>query len=172
VLVANRPPEGTIAKSQRTSNHLTSPQLPLMADLPDPDQSPGTDVVIFDGDCRFCEGQVRNLRRLDCCANRLSYLSLHDARVAQRYPDLAYDDLMAQMFVVDTQGNRYGGSDAVRYLSRRLPLLWPIMPLLHLPGTAGIWRWGYQQVAQRRYQISGKNCETDACSVHLRRSSK
>jgi predicted DCC family thiol-disulfide oxidoreductase YuxK len=137
--------------------------------LPDPDRSPGTDVVIYDGDCRFCQGQVRNLRRLDCCGDRLSFISLHDPRVAQRYPDLSHNDLMAQMYVVDTNGNRHGGSEAVRYLTRRLPLLWPVMPILHLPGTAGLWRWGYRQVAKRRYKISGKNCDTDACSIHLNR---
>jgi len=140
-----------------------------MAHLPDPDVSPGTDVVIYDGDCRFCAGQVGNLRRLDCCTGRLSFISLHDPRVAQRYPDLSYESLMAQMYVVDTSGKRYGGSEAVRYLSRRLPLLWLVMPVLHLPGTAGLWRWGYQQVAKRRYKISGKKCENDACSIHLNR---
>jgi len=140
-----------------------------MAHLPDPDVSPGTDVVIYDGDCRFCEGQVQNLRRLDCCTGRLSFISLHDPRVAQRHPDLSHESLMAQMYVVDTSGKCHGGSEAVRYLSRRLPLLWPVMPILHFPGTAGLWRWGYQQVAKRRYKISGKGCEDDACSIHLNR---
>jgi predicted DCC family thiol-disulfide oxidoreductase YuxK len=48
-----------------------------MKKLPDPDESPGSDVVIFDGQCRFCQGQVRNLRRLDWGGKRLSFLSLH-----------------------------------------------------------------------------------------------
>jgi predicted DCC family thiol-disulfide oxidoreductase YuxK len=144
-----------------------------MIDLPDPDARPKSDVVIYDGDCRFCTGQVRNLRRLDRCGSRLSFLSLHDPRVAQRYPDLSHDALMEQMYVVDTRGRRHGGSDAVRYLTRRLPLLWPAMPILHLPGTARLWRWAYQQVAKRRYKISGKTggkgCDSDACSIHLNR---
>lgn len=148
-----------------------------MIDLPDPDARPGSDVVIYDGDCRFCTGQVRNLRRLDLIGGRLSFLSLHDPRVAQRYPDLSHDALMDQMYVVDTRGRRHGGSDAVRYLTRRLPLLWPAMPILHLPGTARLWRWAYQQVAKRRYKIGGKTggktggkgCDSDACSIHLNR---
>lgn len=148
-----------------------------MIDLPDPDARPESDVVIYDGDCRFCTGQVRNLRRLDLIGGRLSFLSLHDPRVAQRYPDLSHDALMDQMYVVDTRGRRHGGSDAVRYLTRRLPLLWPAMPILHLPGTARLWRWAYQQVAKRRYKIGGKTggktggkgCDSDACSIHLNR---
>lgn len=141
----------------------------MVRNLPDPEAAPGTDVVIYDGHCRFCQGQVRNLQRLDRWGQRLSFLSLHDPRVSRRYPELSHDELMAQMYVVDTRGNRYGGSDAVRYLTRRLPLLWPAMPILHLPGTAGLWRWAYNQVARRRYRISGRACEADACSIHLQR---
>jgi predicted DCC family thiol-disulfide oxidoreductase YuxK len=55
----------------------------------------------------------------------------------------------------------------VRYLSRRLPLLWIVAPILHLPFTAGIWRWMYRQVAKRRYKIAGKTCENDACTIHF-----
>ncbi len=143
---------------------------PPMAPLPDPDQTAATDVVIYDGHCRFCSGQVRNLYRLDWpSGGRLSFLSLHDPRVTERYPDLTTEQLMQQMYVVDRKGRRHGGSEAVRYLSRRLPLLWPFVPLLHLPGTAGLWRWGYHQVAKRRYQLAGKTCDGDACSVHLNR---
>ena len=140
--------------------------------LPDPDQlsddSAPRDVVIYDGECNFCRAQVKRLRGFDWGDKRLAYISLHDPRVKERYPDLSHDDLMRQMYVVDPQGNRHGGADAVRYLSRRLPFLWPAAPVLHLPGTARLWRWLYNEVAKRRYKISGRQCE-DACSVHLGR---
>ena len=138
------------------------------SELPDPDSLTDADVVIYDGQCNFCRSQVSKLRRLDCCGNRLSFLSLHDTRVAQRYPDLQHDDLMEQMYVIDPHDRRHGGADAVRYLSRRLPLLWPLVPLLHLPGTARLWRWMYRQVASRRYRLAGRSCEDDTCSVHLK----
>ncbi len=158
--------------------------------LPDPDDYPSADVVIYDGDCNFCKQQVRNLHRLDRFGTRLSFISLHDPRVSERYPQLTFDQLMEQMYVVSAAGNShahdtiendaisnrpwsgiaYGGADAVRYLSRRLPLLWPFAPILHLPGTARLWRWFYHQIAKRRYMIAGKaqRCEQDACSIHLR----
>lgn len=135
--------------------------------LPDPDDDPAADVVIFDGQCRFCRASVRQLKRFDCCSGRLRYLSLHDPRVAERYPDLSHEALMEEMYVVSADGHRYGGSAAVRYLSRRLPLLWWAMPILHLPGSAGLWRWLYRQVAKRRYKLAGKACEGDSCSVHF-----
>jgi predicted DCC family thiol-disulfide oxidoreductase YuxK len=136
--------------------------------LPDPDSLSDADVVIYDGHCNFCRAQVKNLHRLDLSGNRLAFLSLHDARVADRYPELSHDELMDQMYVVDRQGGRHGGADAVRYLTRRLPVLWIAAPLLHLPGTANLWRWLYKQVAKRRYQLAGKSCDDGACSVHLK----
>lgn len=138
--------------------------------LPDPDAAPEADVVIYDGQCRFCASQVGTLHRLDVGRQRLAFLSLHDARVAQRYPDLRHEQLMEQMYVIDREGRRHAGADAVRYLSRRLPMLWIAAPILHLPGSTGIWRWMYRQVAKRRYQLAGKlgpKCEGDACSVHF-----
>lgn len=137
--------------------------------LPDPDALSGSDVVIYDGQCNFCRGQVTNLRRLDLGGSKLSFLSLHDPRVADRYPDLTYDDLMEQMYVVTADGRKHGGSDAVRYLSRRLPALWVLAPILHFPGTAKLWRWAYHQVAKRRYKIAGKSCDGDTCNLHLNR---
>jgi predicted DCC family thiol-disulfide oxidoreductase YuxK len=132
--------------------------------LPDPDQTPGSTVVIFDGLCGFCQGQVERLRRLDW-GHRLSFISLHDPRVQQRYPQLAADDLMRQMYVIGRSGEAYGGADAIRYLSRRLPTLWIAAPILHVPGTRGIQQWVYQQIAQRRYQLSGANCANGHCRI-------
>lgn len=136
--------------------------------LPDPDQSGGSDVVIFDGECNFCRSQVKKLRWLDRIGPRLSFISLHDPRVSERYADLTYEQLMEQMYVVDAQDRRHGGADAVKYLSRRLPLLWVAAPILHLPGTASLWRWMYRQVAKRRYKLAGKSCDGDTCSIHLK----
>ncbi|MGB0595083.1 MAG: thiol-disulfide oxidoreductase DCC family protein [Rubripirellula sp.] len=133
--------------------------------LPDPDTASGVDVVIYDGQCNFCQSQVNNLHRLDCCGNRLSFLSLHDPRVQDRYPDLSHEDLMEQMYIVDQRGRRHGGADAVRYLSRRLPALWLASPVLHLPGTARLWRWLYRQVAKRRYKLAGKSCDNGVCKL-------
>ena len=138
--------------------------------LPDPGDlgQSDRDVVIFDGQCRFCTAGMKQLRRLDL-TGRLAFISLHDPRVSRHYADLDHDALMEQMYVVSPDGRRYGGSDAVKYLCRRLPLLWPAMPILHLPGTAGLYRRGYAAIAKRRYQIAGKlgnECH-DACSVHF-----
>jgi predicted DCC family thiol-disulfide oxidoreductase YuxK len=138
--------------------------------LPTPAERPDADIVIYDGNCRFCTGQVENLARWDS-RGRLAFLSLHDPEVAKRFPDLSYDRLMEEMVVVDPKGNRYGGATAFRYLTTRLPRLYLLAPLMHIPFTLPLWQWGYRQVARRRYRIAGKTgeaCEGEACKVHFK----
>jgi predicted DCC family thiol-disulfide oxidoreductase YuxK len=143
-------------------------QTQTAAPLPSPSERPNTDVVIYDGNCRMCTAQVRKLAWWDC-QRKLSYLSLHDPEAARRYPDLTHDMLMEQMYVVDRQGNRYGGAAAFRYLSRRLRRLWWLAPILNIPRSLPLWQWMYRQVAKRRYRFGRiDQCDEEACRIHAR----
>lgn len=146
----------------------TAPAAHDVSNLPRPAERPGADIVIFDGHCRICRGQIRRLSRWDS-GGRLAYLSLHDEEVAQRFPDLSHDDLMRDMYVVDQSGNRHRGAAGLRHLSRRLPTLYWLAPLLHIPGTLGIWQWLYRQVADRRYRFGRvEECDSGTCHLHAR----
>ena len=135
--------------------------------LPSPADRPQADVVIYDGNCGICTTQVRRLAGFDGGA-RLAYFSLHDEEVYRRYPDLTHDALMRAMVVVDRQGNRHIGAAAIRYLSRRLPRLWWLAPLMYLPFSMPLWRRLYRIVADRRYELSARSgqCADGACAVH------
>ncbi len=135
------------------------------AALPDPDLHPDRDVVIFDGQCRICTGQIQVLARLDL-THRLSFLSLHEWRTRDRYPDLSFMELMKQMYVIDRGGRRHGGALAVRHLSRRLPLLWPLAVLMHLPGTMPFWHGLYRRIARSRYRFGRMQCSEGTCHLH------
>jgi len=124
---------------------------------------PARDTVLYDGRCRFCRSQIAILRRLDL-GGVLEFTSLHDPSVGRDFPELAYEDLLAQMVVVDTAGRARGGADAVRYLSRRLPLLWPLAVPLHIPGTQPLWASLYRFVARNRMRIAG-SCEDGTCKL-------
>jgi len=137
--------------------------------LPTPAERPEAAVVIYDGHCKFCTGQVQNLARWDG-KGRIAFISLHDPEVARRWPDLTHEMLMEQMYLVDPQGHRYAGAAAFRYLSRTLPKLWLLAPLMHIPFTLPIWQFFYRQVAKRRY-LMGKTtdaCDDGACKVHFK----
>ncbi|MFM7136157.1 MAG: thiol-disulfide oxidoreductase DCC family protein [Planctomycetota bacterium] len=124
---------------------------------------PQHDTVLYDGQCRFCRSQIAILRRLDP-TGRLRFVSLHDPAAVEQFPELAPDDLSREMHVVDTRGRSRAGAEAVRYLSRRLPLLWPLAVPLHLPGSLPVWRWLYGVVARSRYRIAGR-CDEGTCRV-------
>ena len=137
--------------------------------LPDPDERPETDVVIFDGDCGICTAQVSKLPWWDY-QQKLSYLSLHDSRVGERWPDFTHERMMQEMCIVDSRGNRHWGPEAVRYLTLRLRRLWWAMPLLYFPGSMLLWRPLYRWIARNRYRLSrwlgGKNCDNGSCQLH------
>ncbi len=135
--------------------------------LPRPGDRPESAVVIFDGQCQFCRAQVQRLARWDSRAH-LAFVSLHDPWVAEHYPDLTHEQLMDEMYVIPSTGERYHGAGAFRYLTRQLPRLWLLAPLLHIPFSLPLWQWGYRWVAKQRYRW-GKiaDCENDACAVHF-----
>jgi predicted DCC family thiol-disulfide oxidoreductase YuxK len=110
--------------------------------------------VLYDGNCRFCRGQISILRRLDL-TGRLEFTSLHDPRVSEAFPGLSREEMMEEMVVVDTRGREWRGAAAVRYLSRRLVALWPLAVPLHVPGSMPLWAAVYRLVARNRYRISG-----------------
>ena len=133
--------------------------------LPSPTDRPDTDVVIYDGECGICEAHVSKLPWWDC-EHRLSYLSLHERQVAERWPQLPPERLLQEMCIVDTQGREHWGPEAIRYLTRRLRRLWWLFPVLHLPGIMFIWQPLYRWVANNRYRLSGaKICDADACEL-------
>lgn len=139
----------------------------MAVELAAPQVRADADVVIYDGRCRFCTAQVTTLAKLDRM-KRLAFVSLHNPFVRTEYPDLRFDDLMKQMYVVTRHGRRLAGAEAFRYLSRRLVMLWWLAPLLHIPGSLPLWRWLYGQVARRRYRF-GRRVECDdggTCSLH------
>ena len=134
----------------------TGPHLPAHLappDLPDPHERPQADVVIFDGSCPLCTTACRWLERLDGRA-RLAYVSLYDPRVGVWYPDLPREELLEHVYVIEPAGRRHAGAGVLRYLSRRIPALWPLVPLLHFPGSRPLWSRAYQAFSRHRHRLS------------------
>ena len=137
--------------------------------LLDPREADGPrDVVIFDGDCKFCQQQVRNVNRFDD-GKRLAFVSLHDEYVAQQFPELTHEMMMKEMYIVSKSGKKFAGASALRFLSRRLPILWVTAPFLHIPFTLPLWNAIYQWIAKRRYKIAGKEGDDcgETCKIHF-----
>lgn len=126
---------------------------------------PSREVVLYDGKCRFCTSQVAILKRLDL-VGRLDFVSLHEPSVSRDFPEIPFENLMREMYLVDRDGLAHGGAAALRIVSRRLPLLWPLAILLHIPGSRPIWNWLYRLIARNRYRIAGKCDDGGTCHLH------
>lgn len=72
------------------------------------------------------------------------------------------DDVDREMYLV-RPGRALGGYDAYRRLALLLPALWPVAPLLWLPGISHLGRWMYRWLADRRLALFGR-CD-DACRI-------
>ena len=136
------------------------------ANLPSPSERPEADILIFDGQCRFCWAQMVRLHAIDT-GGGLAYFSLHDPEVARRWPELSYEELMRHIYLVEANGDQHAGAAAFRLLSRKLRWLWWLAPIMHIPGSLPIWQFVYRQVARIRYRFGRvEECEGSTCSLH------
>lgn len=106
-------------------------------------------TVFVDGFCPTCTASAGVLRRLDR-GNRLSIRSFReDASFADW--GITESALLARMHVVDVRRHRvWSGFAAVQALSRALPALWPIVPLLGTARLLGLGNRVYDYLALRR----------------------
>ena len=153
-----------LAESDST---YSAPPSPADPGLPGPERRGHGDLLIFDGQCRICTASMRGLNRWDWC-NKLAFLSLHDPQVREICPDLSHDELMREIYLLDSRGRRYRGIKAIRVAAGRVPVLWPIVPLLYLPGTLPLWSAAYRAFARWRYRFGRRDdCPGGSCSVHF-----
>jgi predicted DCC family thiol-disulfide oxidoreductase YuxK len=119
--------------------------------------------VLYDGTCPLCQRGVRQLRSLDWLG-RLEYL---DARHPENFPsDLPPLDpvrLMEEMHVVTPRGQVLAGFYGIRYLAWFLPLAWPFLLFLYLPGVPTLGQWLYLKIARNRYNLVP--CKDDVCTL-------
>jgi predicted DCC family thiol-disulfide oxidoreductase YuxK len=122
-------------------------------------------VVLYDGTCPFCQRGVRTLKRLDW----LGRLRYQDARDTAHLPPceapLDPNRLLEEMHVVAPDRKRaYAGYRAFRWLAWRLPPLWPVAPLMYVPGMPWLGNRAYRWVARHRFDLAP--CEDGVCRVH------
>ena len=106
--------------------------------------------ILYDGNCRLCRRTIALLRVFDWLG-RVTYVNALDESALRRR-GLAWLDpsaLLADMHAVVDQ-RRWLGYEAYRALAWRIPILWPILPLMYLPPVAAVGRRIYRHVADGR----------------------
>lgn len=123
-------------------------------------------TVYFDGMCPICRKSKRTLERLDWLG-RLKYADIHDRKFAEaELPDVSYADMLKQMYVKRPDGLNFGGFYAFRAMAPMLPLCWPLVPFLWLPGASFLGTRVYSYIAKNRFKYA--KCDDEFCSLHLK----
>jgi len=120
--------------------------------------------VLFDGDCPFCRRSVALLRKLDW-TKQLAYVNVRDPHEPLlRSPQIASAPLIDEMHVLTPDGRHLlHGFEAVRWLAWRLPLLWPVAPLLYIPGVPSFGQRLYLWIARNRFRLVP--CHGGVCTI-------
>lgn len=116
--------------------------------------------VLYDDNCRLCRRSAFTLLLLDFL-HRLDFVNFHHQTKRTKIDaSLRYEELDKAMHIKLPSGKVLKGFVAVRELARHLPVLWPLWPLLHLPGVEAIGHRVYEWVAARRLR-----CTDDSCRI-------
>ncbi|MGE0201790.1 MAG: thiol-disulfide oxidoreductase DCC family protein [Candidatus Melainabacteria bacterium] len=121
-------------------------------------------TLVWDSDCTFCGLWVNRLMRL----NWLGLIQPVGSAEALR--NNAYRDAGWRPDIVETSIWVHGENspvshvayDACRRLAWATPLLWPLLPLLYMPGVGWAGERVYAWVAANRYRLG---CATTACQL-------
>ena len=116
-------------------------------------------AVLYDGHCRFCTRSIFHILLLDWL-HRLEAIDFHV--VADRHriaPDLHYKDLNRELHIRFPDGRTCTAFRAFRALAWHLPLLWPLIPFLYIPGVAWIGKKVYHRISANRRTCTHKNCQ-------------
>lgn len=127
-------------------------------------------TVLYDGSCNLCRASVARVRRMDPRA-RIELLDLHDANVAELFPQVNPDEAMRLMQAVDPAGRVYSGVDAWARIGLALPG-WKLFAwLLLVPGIHFAAQHFYAWVARNRYRWNRELCQDGTCALHIEQSS-
>lgn len=117
-------------------------------------------LMVFDGHCNFCSGQVRFLSRIDR-AEILRFTPVRSGyglHLAARYGIDADDP---STFVFFDQGRMFERSDAIVAILIRLPAPWRWLRVMRF--VPKVWRDAlYALIARNRYRLLGRR---DTCMI-------
>ena len=110
-------------------------------------------AVLYDGSCGLCQRTMAIIRRLDLLQKVEILDAMNDwPTIAARYPSLDQDEALRIMHAVDADGRITTGFYAYRTLCKVIPLGWPMLLALYIPGVATIGSIVYERIANGRFR--------------------
>jgi predicted DCC family thiol-disulfide oxidoreductase YuxK len=132
------------------------------------DPFPGKGLVLFDGDCPFCRKTVSLLQKFDWLKALRFQNCREPDKIPTNYAGLTEERMIEEMHLLRPDRQKaYPGYKAVRWIAGRVPAMWPLWPLLFVPGVPYIGDIVYKWVARNRFKIVP--CENGVCSIPPKR---
>ena len=130
----------------------------------------GRDLLVYDGECRFCCASAARLQRLAGPAVHL--VSLHEPGLLEAL-GIPKDAAMAAMQLVTPEGRIYRGLEAVVQVLRHRAVLGVLAKVYYIPGLRQLGDLVYRLIARYRYSIMGRavaagECDGGSCHLHLK----
>ncbi|MAF09025.1 hypothetical protein CMK11_01115 [Candidatus Poribacteria bacterium] len=110
-------------------------------------------TVVFDGDCSFCQGQIRRMQRLTV-PGRFEFVARQTDGLEDRFPALRKDAFSTGMRYVAPDGAVSVGADAVYQVARGMRYVRRVAWLYRVPGVRAVARVVYAWVATNRQRLS------------------
>lgn len=143
-------PEPTPSANESASGPAKGTGAPLTVGRAEAAERPKP-LLIFDGDCGFCRKWITRWQSMT--GDRIDYAPYQE--VAEEYPQISPQEFVTAVQLVDTDGQIYGGAEAVfRALAQVPGKDWGLWFYRHVPGFAPVSRAVYRFVAGNRYALS------------------
>ncbi len=113
--------------------------------------------LFFDAQCRFCTRIARAIAPI-LEPRGIALAPLQDPRVGPLL-GLSHENLMREIHLLMSDGQQYGGADAVIALARRIWWARPLVWIAKIPYATKLFRSLYRQAAANR------NCSAANCPV-------
>ena len=121
-------------------------------------------VIVYDGECRFCDWSVRRIQKLDR-RRQFEYLPRQTPGAETRFPVLAASDFNTGLRLIDVDTRVFVGADAVHQIYRRMPPYHLIAWIYKVPVLRQLFRVGYSLIARNRHRFGRMECDTELCAV-------
>lgn len=115
-------------------------------------------VVLYDSHCKFCTRSVFKIFIADSL-HRITPVDYHnDILRKKEAPKILFEDLNRTLHVKLPSGKFKTGFDGFRELFKNIPVFWPLVPFLYIPGVPPIGRKTYEFISSRRRTCKDGKC--------------
>lgn len=123
-------------------------------------------IVFYDSWCPLCTKIKKRIKRLDWL-NKIKMESIRE--VDENIYGVTKEDLEKYMYAINIRTNKIVyGIDAFSAISLRIPILFPLWPILAFVSRIGIGQKLYQYFAKRRLIIPIGKCSDKTCKINYK----